>query len=98
MRGTSPTSVTASAFERSLAALGMTLLLPSRRCAHSFTRTPSHKYRALPKEKVRDVIEIVKRLLRSLGYLKPDGLMDVARQGAGRAKIRLARMQEARAG
>jgi len=57
-----------------------------------------HKYRAQPKEKVRDVIEIVKRLLRSLGYLKADGLMDAACPDARRARIRLARAQQARTG
>ncbi|HJT81603.1 MAG TPA: sulfotransferase [Chthoniobacterales bacterium] len=38
-----------------------------------------HKYLRQPKEKVNDVVEIVKPLLLSLGYLKPDGLLDVAR-------------------
>ena len=37
------------------------------------------KYQGQPKEKVREVVEIVKPQLLSLGYLKPDGLIDVAR-------------------
>jgi sulfotransferase family protein len=38
-----------------------------------------HKYLNQPSEKIQDVVEITKPLLISLGYLKPDGLMDVAR-------------------
>jgi hypothetical protein len=38
-----------------------------------------HKYLNQPREKIDDVVEIAKPLLISLGYLKPDGLMDVAR-------------------
>jgi hypothetical protein len=38
-----------------------------------------HKYLAQPKEKVHEVVEIAKPLLLSLGYLKPDGLIDVAK-------------------
>ena len=37
------------------------------------------KYRAQPKQKVGEVVELMKPLLISLGYLKPDGLVDVAR-------------------
>ena len=38
-----------------------------------------HKHLNQPKEKVREVVEIAKPLLLSLGYLKPDGLLDVAK-------------------
>jgi hypothetical protein len=37
------------------------------------------KYRSHPKQKVDEVIELLKPLLISLGYIKPDGLIDVAR-------------------
>ena len=36
------------------------------------------KYRSQPADKVREVVEIIKPLLLSLGYLKPDGLMEMA--------------------
>ena len=38
-----------------------------------------HKYRNQPKQKVEEVSELMKPLLISLGYLKPDSLIDVAR-------------------
>jgi hypothetical protein len=41
-----------------------------------------NKYLAQPKQKVQEVGEIVKPLLLSLGYLKPDNLVDVARAWA----------------
>jgi hypothetical protein len=41
-----------------------------------------NKYLAQPKQKVEEVGEIVKPLLLSLGYLKPDNLVDVARAWA----------------
>jgi hypothetical protein len=41
-----------------------------------------NKYLAQPKQKVQEVGEIVKPLLLSLGFLKPDNLVDVARAWA----------------
>ena len=38
-----------------------------------------HKHLTQANEKIRDVIDIAKPLLISLGYLKPDGLTEVAR-------------------
>ena len=43
-----------------------------------YTKSVS-KYLGQPREKVHQVVETVKPLLISLGYLKPDGLIDVAR-------------------
>jgi Sulfotransferase family len=37
------------------------------------------KYLNQPKDKVLEVVEITKPLLLSLGYLEPDGIMDIAR-------------------
>ena len=42
-------------------------------------RNAIHKYSVQPKEKVREVVEIGKPLLLSLGYLKSDSLIDVVR-------------------
>jgi hypothetical protein len=57
-----------------------------QRVSPSVYRDSVQKYVRQPKEKVREVVEITKPLLLSLGYLKPDGLIDVARarlQGEG---------------
>jgi len=42
-----------------------------------------HKHRKQPKEMVREVVEIAKPQLLALGYLKPDGLLDIV---AGRLR------------
>lgn len=43
------------------------------------------KHVAQPKEKVREAVEIMKPLLLSLGYLKPDGLIDIVQERMRRA-------------
>jgi len=40
-------------------------------------RDSVHKHLKQPKKKVREVVEIAKPMLLALGYLKPDGLVDV---------------------
>lgn len=44
----------------------------------SVYRNAVRKHLEQPNEKVREVVEITKPLLLSLGYLKPDGLLEVA--------------------
>ena len=45
----------------------------------SVYRNSVGKYRSQPKQKVSEVVELVKPLLISLGYLRPDNLIEVAR-------------------
>ena len=49
-----------------------------RRVRPDVYRDSVGKYRRQPKEKVREVVEVAKPLLLSLGYLQPDGLLDMA--------------------
>jgi hypothetical protein len=45
----------------------------------SVYRSSVGKYRRQPQQKVDEVVELVKPMLISLGYLRPDGLIDIAR-------------------
>ena len=56
-----------------------TFRLHSRKFGRQSIPTRCTNILAQPKEKVREVVEILKPLLLSLGYVKPDGLIEVAR-------------------